>query len=730
MKQNKDDQVIEKTNKIINELVLPKWELQKAYNYYNGIMDAEQYRYIEENYGIGQPTAVTFIPLIKKHIDALIGEFIGTPIIPKVICKDTDTLNNIERERQINITNEVYAFLQKQLKSSLLSFVQGKDITDKSIERELNELIEDLDTNFTSQYEIAAQNIITYIMQSKDADLLTKLRMCFLDLLTTGYTFFKVLPSASNTNIKIEAYSPLNVFIEKNPESIYVKDSKRAVVRKWLTKEDILNTYGKDLTSEDIAQLKDNWDSAFSSSAYYVRTYSNVGTPGSEGLRAGENIAIPGYPSNSYNKFNNRLIPVYEVEWLDVDKDYVMHRHSATKIGDNNIFIINDIDLGVVRTKDNPSYCTLSLDGVYFINRENEPYSLVMACASLQDKYNLLHFYRDVLIGNSGTPGDWVDLSLIPTILGDNISERLQKWFAYKKGGIGLLDTSQEGRMVNGQAPLNTIFNGFDATVKSEAVQAIQMAIDAVDQTTSSITGVFRERLNGIQQRDAVTNVQTSVNNSFTITKQYYHQMDLVTIEILVGCLDMAKIVYKNGLTGSIILGEEKSKIFTALPEHYTITDYDIQVTTCTDIMKDMEQLKAVIPELIKSALLPADVILDALTTKSLTELKIKVRRALAKQKQDNNQLQQLMQQNQQLQQQLQEAQSQVQQMSQKLQQLNSTDLQLKQQELKSKMDIEMFKAQTDRQYKTASIDNDIKRTQIEYSQQFDGNPYNDKVKQ
>ena len=110
MKQNKDDQVIEKTNKIINELVLPKWELQKAYNYYNGIMDAEQYRYIEENYGIGQPTAVTFIPLIKKHIDALIGEFIGTPIIPKVICKDTDTLNNIERERQINITNEVYAF--------------------------------------------------------------------------------------------------------------------------------------------------------------------------------------------------------------------------------------------------------------------------------------------------------------------------------------------------------------------------------------------------------------------------------------------------------------------------------------------------------------------------------------------------------------------------------------------------------------------------------------------
>jgi hypothetical protein len=45
------------------------------------------------------------------------------------------------------------------------------------------------------------------------------------------------------------------------------------------------------------------------------------------------------------------------------------------------------------------------------------------------------------------------------------------------------------------------------------------MVIDSIEATASSITGVFRERLNGIQQRDAVTNVQTGINNSFTITK-------------------------------------------------------------------------------------------------------------------------------------------------------------------------------------------------------------------
>ena len=44
---------------------------------------------------------------------------------------------------------------------------------------------------------------------------------------------------------------------------------------------------------------------------------------------------------------------------------------------------------------------------------------------NLQDKYDLLHFYRDNLIANSGTSGDWIDLSLLPTTLGVDLPERL-----------------------------------------------------------------------------------------------------------------------------------------------------------------------------------------------------------------------------------------------------------------------------------------------------------------
>nr|DAN06264.1 MAG TPA: hypothetical protein [Bacteriophage sp.] len=55
--------------------------------------------------------------------------------------------------------------------------------------------------------------------------------------------------------------------------------------------------------------------------------------------------------------------------------------------------------------------------------------------------------------------------------------------------------------------PINTIFNGYDDSIPAAAVQAIEVTIQSVENTVSSITGVFRERLNGIQQRDAVSNI-------------------------------------------------------------------------------------------------------------------------------------------------------------------------------------------------------------------------------
>ena len=404
-----------------------------------------------------------------------------------------------------------------------------------------------------------------------------------------------------------------------------------------------------------------------------------------------------------------------------------MNRYRTVRINDD-IYILTGKDDSAVRSIDNPSYCGLTVNGVYFTNRGSQPYSLVLACVPLQDRYNLLHYYRDNIIANSGTVGDWIDESLIPTNLGVNWPERIQKWLAYKKGGLGLIDTSQEGRAAAGQAPINTIFNGFDDTVKVGAIQAIQVALQSIEETASSITGVFQERLNGIEQKDAVSNVKLSANNSFTITKQYYQQMDLVTCEMLLDALNEAKIVYKNGLTGTIILGDKFQKVFTALPEHFTLSDYDIHISSSTDVMQDMAKLMQVIPNFIQSQTLAPDIIFEALTSKSLTDLKIKVKQAMEKQKAENNQIQQLQQKLQESQQQLQQMQKQLQQAQKQIEKYDQEKMQLEKERLRIDSDIRWYNARADKKYKEDNIAVDNKKVDIELKQLHDGNPYNDNV--
>ena len=394
-----DNELIQKTDIAIAELVYDKDELQKAYNYYNCKRDAEQFRYLEENFGIGNPTSVEFTPLIRKHVDALIGEYLGTPILPKISCKDTRTISAMTREKELHISREVYKQVQKNLKNKLLDFMETGDsgkLVDPYIHAQLDTLIEDLNNNFISQYEIAAQNVLQYIMQNRKTDFKTKLWALLKDLLVTGYTFYQAVPTAEGNNVSIDVLDPLNTFIDKNPNSPYVKDSYRVVVRKWMTKSQILNKYGREMSKEDIQNLKEQWKEALDYSAKYIRLMHTSNSCGSYGI-VGDHEAVvePGKPrqkNKGYNP-NYEQIPVYEVEWIETDKNFVMQLYQTVRIG-QDIYILRGKKEDVIRSADNPSYCGLTVNGVYFDNRNDEPFSLVLACANEQDRYDLFCYFN------------------------------------------------------------------------------------------------------------------------------------------------------------------------------------------------------------------------------------------------------------------------------------------------------------------------------------------------
>ena len=728
-RDKKEQEIIDNIDKAINDLVYEKSQVIKAYNYYHGKRDPEQFRHLEENYGLGTATSIEFIPLARKHIDALIGEYLSQPALPRISCKDEKTLSNIFKDKQNKINQEVANELKRLLKSTVASAITGdpQQANDREIEKKLNDLIESLDRNFVSEYEIAGQNIVNWSMQARVIDFINQRKILLTDLLAIGMAYYRVCPSPDGTNVRLQVLNPINTFIDRNPESPYLKDSSRALVRSFLTKDQILTKFGKYLTQDDLDQLEHYQDYAVDSGATYIRSYESTvnGVVESDGILGGFEVT-PLLPFEKNTSKQYRTFPVYEVEWLKAEKEngeYVMNRYEGIRIG-TNIYIPLGKAKNVIRRSDSKNMCTLSINGMFYSDRNGDPYSLILKTANLQDKNDILYFYRDNIISESGTTGDWLDVAHLPTFLGQDITERLLKWKAYKKAGIALYDSAQEGTPM-----MNTGFNGYDDSLKLQTIQAIDLAIQRNEDTCSMITGVFREKLGGIEQRDAVTNVQVGVRQSSYITKQYYQIMDLLTREILIDILDLCKIVYKKGISGVIVLGEKLNKTFTALPEHYSFTDYDIHIADSSEIVRDQELIKQFGMEMAKGDRLDPDTLLEILTAKSMTSMKNDVKTSLEKKRSENDQLGKLSQQVQQLDQQLQQTSQEAQRLQQEVQRLNAEKLQLEKEKLLFEREIGWFKARSEADFKQSQAEENKKRVELEGLQLLDNNRANDEVR-
>lgn len=726
-KKGSDDYLTEVADEIIGRLVHEKEHLFKAYNYYQGFRDRYQFEHLEQNYDVGNPTSVKFTPLIRKHVDAIVGEYLSTKIQPKISCKDKRTLTNIMRDKQLEIANRITNYISKLLNNAAYNALFGKpqqnqdQSQDPIIEKELQDIRDSVNMSFISNYEIAAQDIIQYILQSRKIDFKTKIQQLVLDLLIAGENYYRVIPTPSKTNFQIEVCDPLNSFVFRNPQSKYMKDGTMSVVRKWFTREEIEIKYGKELSDDDIDSLESfsgytNDDERLT----WISALNSRGCTRITGILGGTEVT--NYFNDSYDHYDIELVPVYEVEWIDYDeKKEKGVLYKVTRIG-GDIYILHGEDEYTTRSYDSPDEVRLSLNGMIYTTRTGVPYSLMLATADLQDLYDLTLFQKDNLIAQSGVKGAIVNMSELPSWMGEKPEERVLKYLGYRKMGLALIDPSQDG-----EKQPNTIYGGFDDTLNVNSIQGFQISLQMIEDIASSITGVFRERLGGIEARDAVSNVEVGMQQSYIITKQYYQAMDVLVSEMITDSLDMAKKVYKKGFTGEIILGNRK-EIFTLLPEHYTFTDYDIHLADSAEIIKEQDLIRQLCVQYMQSSVMDPEILFIISTSKSLTEMKELGLKAIREKKIENNQLAQLQQQLQEAQANMEQMQKQLQASTKKIQQLDERRLNIEEQDNRVKQSIEWFKVKSAAEAKDKELDLIKDRNKLEALQLVDENPNNDEI--
>ena len=728
------DKEIQHIDSAIAELVYDKAALRMAYNYYHAKRDANQFKHIEENYGIGVPTGITFNPLVRPHIDRLVGEYVGLNQDLKITCKDEETLSNIMRDKQLKINSELHNYLKRYINNNIIrTLIEGQESSlDPFIEKEMKKIVDNIQESFVSEYEITAQNMLTYFKQSRNIDLDNKMQSLLVDLCVGGTVYYRVRPSLSNDNIRFEVLNPLDTFVEKNPNSEYLADSRRAVIRKYMSIEDIIAEYHEDLKDEHIKILKD-WKASKggvenSNFVYVTGSAANksVWDKNHKNILGGLEVHPIWDGDSNLNRKNYNLITVYDVEWIEVDyKTGIQYRHEGTKIGDN-IYITKGEVENVIRTKDAPNKCRLSLNGLFFLDKNGEPNSIILKTIDLQNRFDLLAFYKDNLIASSGTVGDWIDLAYVPQVLGVDLPERLQKWLAYKKQGLGLIDSSQEGGQM-----MNTIFNGYDDTIKAQSIQAIELAMQSIQHQVSMITGVLPEAMAQYEQRDAVSNVQLGVRTTMLLTKQLFNAMDIIYNEANYDMLNLAKLVWPDGITATIVLGN-KAQIFTALPEYYTVTDFDVHIEDSAKSFQDVQSLRAISGELVRGGAADLEDVTNIMTASSMTELKRTIDRSIAKKKEENSMLGQMQQQIQEYEQAMKEMQQNLKSMQQENTQLQKqveANNQMKLQLEAERIAIEKERVRNDKEYNDKTIEVKQQQVQAQVAQIYDANPYNDKIK-
>lgn len=104
------------------------------------------------------------------------------------------------------------------------------------------------------------------------------------------------------------------------------------------------------------------------------------------------------------------------------------------------------------------------------------------------------------------------------------------------------------------------------------------------------------------------------------------------------------------------------------------------------------------------------DIIFEALTSKSLTDLKYKVKKAVQVRKEENNQLQQLQEKLEETSQQAQQLQQELQKAQQKIESLDEQRLGLEQQKMQLEYKVNWLKAQSDSTYKDRQMDIEEKK--------------------
>ena len=598
-----------------------KEELRKLYDYYNGVIHDDDYRYVVQPYGKARknfPSKMRNYPLIKPIIDLLLGEKAKRPFNYSVTVQNSDSVSRMEEEKKA----AVLGTMEKMFVNELNAMGVETGMPNQETPQLPEELARMFERSYTDTRAILGQKGMNYIIQ--DCHVHEKLQKAWFHFLVAGECYTE--RGVRNDRVFYDILNPLDVDYDLDPDLDYVEDGDWAMVTKYMHPSSVVEKWGRDLTPEQIDQM---FQSAGSGSFIYDSTYIDR----QEELRDRlVRVRILYWQSMQRTGFLTYYNPeTGDMEMEEVEDGFRLPKELKELGGKvewewhnlvyQGICIEEDIYINMRpfdnqrMSIDNPSKNKLPINGRKYSDINTRNVSLVMLGIPYQLNYNTYKYRLELAIARSKDIIAQLDINLIPK------KWDMDKFMYYVEGtGIAWIDYNKEGVKLSPQHQSVLDLSMKTMSMYVELLNSIQIEWERV-------SGVNRQRMGGMSQYDGKATSQQAIVQSAHTNEDLYRKFAGVEQRDLQALLDYSKEAWVLGKEAQYVMPDGTVEFFAIDPLPYLEADLGIFMSDATKELEKLNLMKEFGMGMLQNGT-PASTVADIVDSESFVMMKDKIKEA------------------------------------------------------------------------------------------------------
>ena len=620
-------------------------EKQIKYDLVSSIINNDDFSYVLNPYGVtdtkiqNQPARLRDMNIIVNKINTLKGEELSRPFDFMIIGTGGEVLNEKDKQKNEMLRNAAYQKVAMELGISLEPQVDPK--TGQPLPPpNFPEIDKYADYSISDIREEWANIILEDIMLSENV------RFKFNEGWEHGLIAAEEVYYVGIVNGKaaLRCCNPLYCEFNRNPNNPIIEESDWFREDRWLTKGQILDEFGHEMTEEQVEQLDNgqfaanistnqmypgyaysnddisryetgyNRTSRYNSNHYLVthvawKSMKRIGTlfyKDEQGVEQQELVT---------EEF--KLTPELKALGMKVEWEWVPEVWQGDKIG-NNFYANVKPSPNQLRDEDDVHKVFLPYIGRIYNSTNTKQTSFVDLIKPHQYLYNIVWFKLEAELAKAKGKKMVMDIAQIPKSQGFD----LERWmYMFDNVGLALINSFEEGSgKFTGQTSNFNQYQAIDMSL-SQAVGQYISILTKIEQLVDKLVGVTPQREGNISAGETATATNAAIQNSVNITEPWFYVHNEIKKNVLTHLLNIAKLVYPSSKKINYITNDFQRVSATIDMDKFNDSCYGIYVTNSTFEHQTFAKLENLANQALSSGVATFSDVIQMYKAKSIAQL-------------------------------------------------------------------------------------------------------------